>query len=304
MRSLLADLVPDAFFRARLDRLLEEAARRPDADEIARRADYYIRLRSPAPLPPDAPRIGALSLRNIHSIYYYDARKAIRYFDPSLRWRYFPGDNTGTFPEPTVAKSRRIDDASGNVVLLPLNQVRHFNFVRDRIPFRKKRELAVFRGTCRYKPRRIDMLERLSRSPLCDIGDTSLGGNVPTKWKAPPMGLDQQLTYQFILAVEGNDVASNLKWVMSSNSLALMPKPTYETWYQEGELVPEKHYVEIAPDYSDIDGKILWYSAHPDAAQKILDAAHDWTMRFRDPRREMLISLVVMSRYFELTNPR
>ena len=39
--------------------------------------------------------------------------------------------------------------------------------------------------------------------------------------------------HKFILCIEGNDVASNLKWVMSSNSVAVMPKPKFESWFME-----------------------------------------------------------------------
>ena len=50
----------------------------------------------------------------------------------------------------------------------------------------------------------------------------------------PKLSILEQLEYKFVLCLEGNDVATNLKWVMSSNSLAVMPKPRYETWFMEG----------------------------------------------------------------------
>ena len=40
------------------------------------------------------------------------------------------------------------------------------------------------------------------------------------------VSIDYHLKHKFILCIEGNDVASNLKWVMSSNSVAVMPKPS------------------------------------------------------------------------------
>ena len=54
------------------------------------------------------------------------------------------------------------------------------------------------------------------------------------------------------MCVEGVDVATNLKWVMSSNSIAVMPKPKIESWFMENMLIPEKHYIEIKEDYSDV----------------------------------------------------
>ena len=59
-------------------------------------------------------------------------------------------------------------------------------------------------------------------------------------------------------------MASNLKWVMSSNSVAVMPRPRYETWFMEGSLVPGYHYIEIKTDFSDLIEKMEYYNAHPD----------------------------------------
>ena len=40
----------------------------------------------------------------------------------------------------------------------------------------------------------------------------------PEEWMTPKKTIREHLDYKFIMALEGNDVASNLKWVMSSNS--------------------------------------------------------------------------------------
>jgi len=72
------------------------------------------------------------------------------------------------------------------------------------------------------------------------------------------MTIDEQLEYKFILSLEGNDVATNLKWIMSSNSLAFMPRPKYETWFMEGNLVPNHHYILIKDDYSDLEERLKY----------------------------------------------
>ncbi len=77
--------------------------------------------------------------------------------------------------------------------------------------------------------------------PLCDLQDTYTG-----------MSLYDHLHYRYIMALEGNDVATNLKWIMSSNSIAVMPRPTCETWFMEGRLIPNYHYIEIADDFHDL----------------------------------------------------
>ncbi len=113
------------------------------------------------------------------------------------------------------------------------------------------------------------------------------------------MSIEEQLTYKFLLAIEGNDVATNLKWAMSSNSLVLMSKPTCETWFMEGRLEAGIHYVEVADDYSDLIEKMEYYIAYPEKAESIIKNAHAWVDQFRDQKRERLISLLVAKKYFE-----
>ena len=103
------------------------------------------------------------------------------------------------------------------------------------------------------------------------------------------------------MALEGNDVASNLKWVMSSNSIAVMPRPTCETWFMEGKLIPNYHYIEIKPDFTDLEERLKHYIEHPEEAQQIIEHAHEYVAQFRNPRREKLISLLVLDKYFRMT---
>ena len=295
-------LLPDALFRRRLAHLLAEIPARSDRDDILFRADYCNKLAADAPLPADAPRLADFRIGSRGQVYYFDAREITRYFPRDLRWRFLPGDITYIPSEPSIVKSRPVAGDNANAVLLCLNKVRHFTFVRDRVPFRDKRDSAVFRGKVCSKAKRLRLFQALFGHDGFDLGDTSGQSGVPPEWKSPKLTIRQQLQCKFVLAVEGNDVASNLKWVLSSNSLALMPKPEFETWFLEGTLVPGIHYVEVAPDFSDAADKMRWYAAHPDAAQRILDAAHAHVARFRDPRRELLVSLLVLQRYFERTN--
>ena len=98
-----------------------------------------------------------------------------------------------------------------------------------------------------------------------------------------------------------NDIASNIRWVMSTNSIAVMPRPRNESWFMEGRLRPGYHYIEVRDDYSDLEEKIDYYIAHPEQAQQIIDHANDFARQFYDSRRERFISLLVMKKYFEKT---
>ena len=145
-------------------------------------------------------------------------------------------------------------------------------------------------------------MERFFGSPLCDVGVINPRAEYPAAWsEGKAIDLWKHLDYKFVVALEGNDVASNLKWIMSSNSVAVMPEPKYETWFMEGRLVAEEHYIAIKDDYSDFESKIEYYIAHPKQAERIARNANRWVAQFLYPERERLISLAVIDKYFKLT---
>ena len=71
----------------------------------------------------------------------------------------------------------------------------------------------------------------------------------------------------------------------------------------EGQLVGGEHYVEVAADYSDLEAKLDYYSSHEKEANEVADNANRYVQQFRDERRERYIGLLVMQKYFKMTNP-
>ena len=161
--------------------------------------------------------------------------------------------------------------------------------------------MAVFRGKMKGKPQRIAFMKKMFGHPLCNLGDVSRDNAGYEQWRTEKMTIAQHLDYKFIFAIEGNDVASNLKWVMSSNSVAVMPRPTCETWFMEGRLVPNVHYIEIKPDFSDVEEKLNYYIEHPEEAEQIIRNANEYVRQFCNKEREELISLLVLEKYFRNT---
>lgn len=308
LRAVLRELLPWSLCRARRESLLASIQGRSDRDEIEDRAAYCCRLdpQATTPLPADSPRLRDQRFPKRKHVYYFDTREFLRYFPRDLRWSGVLGDTTIVPPVPSIVKSRPIAadagaaSANANSVLLSLNKVRHFTFVNDRIRLEDKIPQAIFRGVVHAKPKRIALFEKFFGQPGFDLGDIS-SHVVRPEWIVPEISIADHLRYRFILCIEGNDVASNLKWVMSSNSIAVMPRPEFETWFLEGQLVPGVHYIEVAPDYSDLVEKLAWYSAHLDECSKIVAAAHRHVARFADPKRECLVSLRVLDRYFKAT---
>lgn len=305
LRGIARYYTPRWFTQRRLQRLLAEARQRPDWEYIRARVDYYNRL-LPLDAAPEALRpLSEHRLGSIGSAYFFDSYEHTRYFSDSLRWAIEPGDVTEVPVCPAIVKSRPTQGDLANAVVLNLDKHRHFLFLRDNIPFRAKQNRVIFRSNINYPHEnhvvRLRFVERYYDHPLCDIGVSNRNAVTREEWWRPYISEYDHLDYKFIMCLEGNDVATNLKWVMSSNSLAVMPRPRYETWFMEQSLIPNYHYVEIKPDYSDLEERLQYYIDHPEEAEAIVRHAHEYIDQFRDARREQLISLLVLDKYFRQT---
>lgn len=271
-----------------------------DAYAMAERVNYYCKLACGIRLNRDAGPLSLLKLGRKRTVYYFDAHELARYFPKHLRWNTEFGDVNYYIPVPSITKSRPIAGDNSNSVLLKLNKVRHFQFVSDTAPFRQKEDKLVFRGAC-CQPHRRRFLEQYFGHPLCDVGEFRRQKKFSSPWSVPPLSISEHLRYKFILSLEGNDVASNLKWIMSSNSIAVMPRPKFETWFMEGTLIPGVHYIEINDDYSDLEEKLTYYLGNLQAAEKIIANAHRHVDRFRDLSIERMIGIMTLRKYFSRT---
>ena len=305
MQAALRDMLPDRLYAMRLNRELERCAAMYDRDYIADRVDYYCKLSRPVTLGSASEPIGALQRKGNPSTYYYDSREALQWFNPELRWHYLFGDIRDIPAEPTVVKSRALGTDNSNSVLLKLDRCRHFVYINDHLQPEEKEDRAIFRGHIGTRENRALFCRMYADNPRVDAADTLPGateGHKHTSQMKPMMSFYEHLRFRYIMALEGNDVASNLKWIMSSRSAAVMPKPTCETWFMEGRLMGGVHYVEIRPDFSDLEEKMDHYSNHLDELRTIVDNANRYVAQFRDPRRERYIALLVMQKYFKMTN--
>jgi len=230
--------------------------------------------------------------------YFFDLLKYLKYFNSNLKFKFLFGDITHIPNEPTIVKSRPINDINQNSVIMKLNTVRHFIFVDDTLSFEEKLPKAVWRGKC-YKKHREDFVQQYYSKTFCDIGQTNTKGDISVAWQKNKMSIEEQLKYKYLIAIEGNDVASNLKWAMSSNSLVMMAKPKFETWFMEGRLQEGYHYVLLKDDYSDLEEKINFYNQHPDKAQKIIEQAHLYINQFLNHEIEDAISIMILEKYFK-----
>lgn len=297
-RGVALDAAPYFLFEARLRRLkpqLEEIL--SGASRLSERVTYYNKM-SPGDVPPEARPTSQISRRK--SYYFYDLKIPAKHFGRSRRFSYVFGDVRSVPPQPALVKSRPISDNNGNSVLCKLNRLRHFdvNVLADTERFRDKKPAAVWRGTPNNEKRKT-LVTRYGAHPSCDIGHVSKDTG-DAGWK-PFLTIKEQMAYRYIVSVEGRDVATNLKWIMSSQSLCFMPRPTYETWYMEGSLQPGVHYVGLRDDFEDLGDKIAYYNENMDEAEEIVANANDHFRQFFNSKKEELCQLAVLYKYLRLT---
>ena len=106
------------------------------------------------------------------------------------------------------------------------------------------------------------------------------------------------------MCVEGVDVATNLKWVMSSNSIAVMPRPSVESWFMEQKLIPDYHYIEIDKNFSNLEKRLYFFIKNQSKCHEIIIKANSYVKQFKNKKREELISLLVLEKYFYFTSQK
>lgn len=290
-------ITPRFIFQRKLDHKLSQL-KSLDQEYIYQRVDYYNKLENKACLPGNAIKLSEFKLENHQKTYFFDTYEYSRYFANDLRICPLFGDITFVPEYPCITKSRPISNENVNSIILKLDKIRHFLFVKDKNQFVDKKNMLVGRAKAQQQ-HRIDFLNMYHSHPMCNIGQVNR--NINQHFIANRLTIEEHLKYKFILCLEGFDVASNLKWVMSSNSLAVMPKPKYETWFMEGKLIPNYHYVLIKDDYSDLEERLNYYIENTNEALQIIENAHQYINQFKNKKQEDLISLLVLKKYFEKT---
>ena len=259
------------------------------------RLDHYIQLTTEFTL-------GDRAVKKINPFkktgYSYDFTRCMWELNTPFRFNYKFGDVRTVPDAPTFVKSRPITSANTFSILLPLDTTRHLKFVEDNQPFESKIDQAVFRGAC-YQPWRKAFMQTAANESLVNAGDTARSKSFLSHRKSF-LTVEAQMRYKFIISLEGNDVASNLKWAMNSNSVVLMPKPKFETWFCESHLVKDQHYVELNDDFSNLRDVLEDLLAQPNRCKEITNEAHVYCEEYHDLKRQFQLGALVMHRYNSL----
>ena len=221
---------------------------------------------------------------------------------------YEMGDKSDKSKVQLLAKCRRKTD--DNTTLLKLDSEWHYGPVGDvkvnDISFFEKEDKVVWRSashnrTWWRKAYRYDLVNKYyNADPIFNIGFTkNYNDHDHSHLLKPYMTMAEQLRYKFIISVEGNDIASGLRWQMYSNSVVLMPKPVMCSWFMESTLVPYVHYVPLKNNFSDLNKKFKWCLDNLDTCHQISRNATQYVEQFLNNRNEMLLQRSVLKRFLD-----
>lgn len=285
---------PPAILRPKTRQLLTNYCELGIPDSILDRVNYYNKLGDN--VAAGSVRTGKLPFDK--SRYRLDLLEHLRAFGVDKLIEPLFGDITHIPSAPSFVKSRPIGNENQNSIVLKLDKFRHFIRYSDALKFEDKKPSAVWRGGA----------TNVKRGQLClthqnhSVHDIGMVGKVPPGVTAKhPISPQHQLSHKYIISVEGNDVATNLKWIMSANSVCISPQMKYETWFMEGRLQPGVHYAQVKDDFSDLDDVIEWLNENPDEAKLIIENAQKHAAQFWDHEREKIISTLVIAKYLWLS---
>lgn len=222
----------------------------------------------------------------------------------------------------TLSKNR-CDGNTSSVLLRSYNFDRHwgnyYNKPKD-IPFEKKKNVVFWRGVStgsskhfsakNWDPRpanRFTLVENwFNKTNDIDVGFSFIHRD----WLKPKYlkyvkgscDVNHFLKFKYILSIEGNDKDSGLNWKLNSNSVVFMAKPRVTSWLMETTLIPNKHYILLNDDFSDLQEKLEWCNNNQDKCIEIIKNANEFMKQFSDKKMEENLEIEVLNTYFRLKN--
>jgi len=256
-----------------------------------------------------------IQLINNDILFHDNYDNQIRYYVNDLR-KYFNnneiknfniyiafGDINVKMKKYCFTKSRPIDLINNFNILLNLNTPRHWKGLNDvtnfDIPFDKKNNKIIWRGTTTGN-KRVKFVEKYQnhQNEYIDIKFSNLCQNViDNNYILSILSIKEQLQSKFLISIEGNDVATNLKWILYSNSVVIMPKPTICSWIMEDKLVSGTHYIEIKSDYSDLEEKYKWCLNNLEKCKIIAENGKKYIEQFLNQENEIKITNKIIEIY-------
>lgn len=217
------------------------------------------------------------------------------------------GDRQPTSKMPVFTKTRRVGELHG--ILLRLNYERHWRFhqfLQEDLRWQDKVSATIWRGAPTGYQRegdnpRLRLVENFGA--VLNVGFSqphAQGLRFDPALVKGKVSIAEQLRHKYLLSIEGNDIATNLKWILASNSVPVMPLPTIDSWLMESRLLPYFHYVPIERDFSNLIEVLNWCRDNDEACHEIAENGKAYMQQFDDVTDEK-IEKRLYARFRDLT---
>ena len=256
----------------------------------------------------DLPRI-----KNIRVLPFYksykDLHSLMNFFHPfdklrmdekyrNAKYPLFYGETGKTGEVTVIRKSRRLDDHKSVIynfrtlrLTLPC-----YEAINSDIPWNRKSDNVIWRGATTGQEQRVNLVKKYYDK--YDIGFASVKQKPDlADFKKESVSIRDQLRFKFIISLEGNDVASNLRWVLSSNSIPIMKKPYWQSWIMEERLEPNVHYLELNEDLSNLEELLSWARDNDKLCQEIAQNGRDYMSQFLDEANDLPVQKLLLEEF-------
>lgn len=251
------------------------------------------------PVEYDVPFSNTQEYNHLSTSYVNDVRRLSSYHNKELWFQcgdsLYRGENFHL-----LIKTR--NNSKG--VIANLNSIRHWAFINYvptiDVAWEKKKDSVVWRGTTTGlrakdevrpdKYRRDHLVKEYGHK--YDIGFSSIVQHAihlrpHLKGFMPP---EVMLQNKYIIVIDGNDKSSSLNWILTTNSVPIMCKPEFHSWLCEPWLEPDVHYVEVKPDFSNLDEKIEWCKDNDDKCKEIAANGRNFVLEnFTDTEEQLYL---------------
>ena len=89
----------------------------------------------------------------------------------------------------------------------------------------------------------------------------------------------KQVSYKYLLAIDGNTFPSSLIWQLGTDCLVLKNKSEYNEWFYKG-IQDGVHYVSFDSDCRDLPNLIEYFNDHDEEAQAIANAGNEFANKY------------------------
>jgi hypothetical protein len=146
---------------------------------------------------------------------------------------------------------------------------------------------AAWQGLCRTN--RMAFVRRFHDHPDFDVGIVMAHGfrqhaddPLIAPYCRPRMGPRDFRAYRYQLCLSGYDHGSNFISGLDQNGVLLAEDDGWQVFYS-GRFRPWEHFIPVARHLTDLEDKLAWARAHPDACRAMSRAARAEAAHLRDP---------------------